>query len=257
MNKLSVILVEDDKDLSDITAEHLRLRNVNVKQVYSGIEFYAALQHAVYDAAIIDLGLPDQPGTVLIQYAAANTQMAILVVSAYDQTAKRITCYEAGADTFLPKPVDPEELHVALVGLAKKSAARVAEESHLVVGRGHEEIKPQISPNTDNKTDLVHEKWVLDTLKRQLLSPEHIVVDLNHNEFKLCYRLALSNGDIVHRAHMLESIYKRDDESAQRALDTLVRRLRKKIADETEGLTPIMTTYGVGHSFTDHIDIIR
>lgn len=254
MNKLSVILVEDDKDLSDITAEHLRLRNVDVKQVYSGIEFYAALQHAVYDAAIIDLGLPDQPGTVLIQYAAANTNMAIVVVSAFDQTAKRITCYEAGADTFLSKPVDPEELHVALVGLAKKALVR--HQRDVAVAIDDEKVTPP--PNGKARAvDIAPEAWVLDTLKRQLLSPEHIAVELNHNEFKLCYRLALSNGDIVNRAHMLESIYKRDDESAQRALDTLVRRLRKKIADETEGLTPIMTTYGVGHSFTDHIDIIR
>ena len=252
MSILSVILVEDDKDLSDITADHLRLRNVAVKQVYSGIEFYAALQSETYDAAIIDLGLPDQPGTVLIQYASANTNMAIVVVSAYDQTAKRITCYEAGADTFLSKPVDPEELFVALVGLSKKSAART------VVSTDQVETPTEVANKTEPiKAPAEPEKWILDTLKRQLVSPDEIHIELNHNEFKLCYRLALSNGDIVHRAHMLESIYKRDDESAQRALDTLVRRLRKKIADETSGNSPILTTYGVGHSFTDHIDIIR
>lgn len=252
MSILSVILVEDDKDLSDITADHLRLRNVAVKQVYSGIEFYAAMQSETYDAAIIDLGLPDQPGTVLIQYASANTNMAIVVVSAYDQTAKRITCYEAGADTFLSKPVDPEELFVALVGLAKKSAARTiaSEDQSAVFLEGTKKIESKKAP-------VESEKWILDTLKRQLVSPDEIHIELNHNEFKLCYRLALSNGDIVNRAHMLESIYKRDDESAQRALDTLVRRLRKKITDETSGNSPILTTYGVGHSFTDHIDIIR
>jgi len=252
MVQLSVILVEDDRDLSDITAEHLRLRNVHVDQVYSGIEFYAALQQKTYDAAVVDLGLPDQPGTVLIQYAAANTTMAIVVVSASDQAAKRISCYEAGADTFLSKPVDPEELYVALIGLSKKSKDR---HQSAEVGLAVTVNTPASSPPPS--VSQVADMWVLDAIKRQLISPDGTRVDLNHNEFKLCYRLALNNGDIVDRAHMLESIYKRDDESAQRALDTLVRRLRKKIADDTSGNPPIMTNYGLGHSFTEHIDIIR
>jgi DNA-binding response OmpR family regulator len=252
MTMLSVILVEDDKDLSDITADHLRLRGVEVEQVFSGLEFYAALQKAEFDAAIIDLGLPDQPGAVLIKYASANTDMAVVVVSAYDQTEKRISCYEAGADTFLSKPVDPEELYVALYGLARKSKGRARRD---VDASEFPDI--QIASDHQDVAGIDHEKWLLDTLRRQLVAPSGVSVDLNHNEFKLCYRLAMQNGDVVGRPQMLESIYKRDDESAQRALDTLVRRLRKKISEDTDGRSPIMTTYGVGHSFTDHIEIVR
>lgn len=253
MTKISVVLVEDDRDLSDITADHLRLRNIDVTQVFSGLEFYTALKLHSFDAAIIDLGLPDQPGTVLIKYAAENTDMAIVVVSAYDQTAKRISCYEAGADTFLSKPADPEELYAALLGHTKKKSLPPKENSEEVQSVSTK-VETKRSPPAD---DVVELAWHLDTLRRQLQSPEGVVLELNHNEFKLVYRLALNVGDVVDRHHMLESIYKRDDESAQRALDTLVRRLRKKIADETQGQTPILTTYGVGHSFTDHIDIIR
>lgn len=252
MKTLSVILVEDDKDLSDITADHLRLRGVEVTQVYSGLEFYAALQKENFDAAIVDLGLPDQPGTVLVEYVAANTEMAVVVVSAYDQTAKRIECYEVGADTFLAKPVDPEELYVALRGLVAKSKKRTPQDDKAAP----ESVEPP-STLVDSLANNDQDAWHLDTLRRKLVSPSGVPIELNHNEFKLCYRLAMQNGDVVSRAQMLESIYKRDDDSAQRALDTLISRLRKKISEYTDGSSPILTTYGVGHSFTEYIEIAR
>jgi two-component system OmpR family response regulator/two-component system response regulator TctD len=186
--------------------------------VGDGLSFYKALGDAPPDVAVLDLGLPDQAGETLIDYLRRNTTIPIIVITARDSLDTRLECYRTGADLFLGKPVDGRELAAAIASLAGRR-------------RGDTPTRP--TPPADAP-------WVLDIPRHALLTPAGEGAD---------------HG--ARRRDLLVALYGRDDESAEHALETLVRRTRQKIADVLGAPAPIQTEYGVGYRFGARLVIQR
>lgn len=235
VSKLSiqVLLVEDDKDLNSALTEILELHGFRVKGVQNGRDFYRESVLADYHVVVVDIGLPDQSGLVLIEYVRKNLNSSVLAISANDRQESRVDSYRAGADIFMPKPLNADELGAAIIGLGLRAQQRLYGDRDAAEVPEHKDC------------------WMLDPLRRQLVSPEAIKIELNLNETKSLELLMAASGETVERASMIETIYGRVDDSSQRALDTLMRRLRQKIASSTNGANPILTAYGVGHSFAE------
>lgn len=235
---IQVLLVEDDADLRGALAEYLNLNGCEVTAVGTGMAFYQALAEdaKTFQVAVIDLGLPDQPGHVLAEYARQNTRMSIIIVTANDSLDNRIETYHTGADLFLSKPLNSRELLAAVEAMDRRYQERYRVDL------------------TEQGVAFTH-GWRLDQARRQLCAPGGAIIALSPQETAVCELFCSADSGTVERSKMLVCIYGRDDESTQRALDNLIRRLRHKVTDGSGLPAPILTAYGIGYSFSEPLQV--
>ncbi len=224
--KTRVILVEDDRDLRESLIEYLNLAGYHMDGVGTGLEFYRNLALQLYDIAVVDLRLPDQDGVVLVEYARKNSEMGLIILTARDAVEDRVNGYAAGADIYLVKPVDGRELAAAIASLANR--------------RRESSAGPASAPQVC---------WQLDLGAWALTSPTGDCTTLTGKEMQFMEQLAECPGRPVSRETILQSLYASQDEAAGRALESLVRRLRAKIAGTAGAASPIKTLHAVGYSF--------
>jgi DNA-binding response OmpR family regulator len=224
--KTRVILVEDDQDLRESLVEYLNLADHLVEGVGSGLEFYRNLALHTYDIAVVDLGLPDQDGFVLIEYARKNSEMGLIILTARDTVDDRVNGYGAGADIYLLKPVDGRELAAAIASLATR--------------RRESSVGPDSSPAAC---------WQLDLGAWTLAAPTGETTTLTGKEMQFMAQLAECPGQPAPRENLLLCLYASREEAAGRALESLVRRLRAKITEATGVASPIKTSHTVGYVF--------
>lgn len=226
-NKIRVILIEDDVDLRESLADFLNLSSFEVSSADCALEFYRILNKKEFDIAIIDIGLPDQSGLVLAEFARNNTAMGIIMVSAFDTDADQVRGYETGADLYMTKPVDNKVLASALISLCKRKQQRIE------------------SKDLTSQTNA----WRLQGNDWLLITPQGEKIELTAKEFQFFEILALQADLSVTRKEIIWKLYKREDDFSSRALDALVSRLRQKIKKQSNMSSPIKTIHAYGYRF--------
>ena len=236
----NLLIVEDDVDLRECTSEFLCAIGYAVTAVGSAVEFYQVILARPYRVALIDLGLPDQGGEILVDYVRRNTSTGVIVITARATADARITTYKLGADLFMGKPINCDELAAAIASMVDRKG------NNVTFGRKVE------APNSAVKKA---NAWQLTTAGRKLITPDGASVDLTGNEFDFLCCLAAHHGTVDRKA-ILAAVNIQSGEGDQRALEALVRRIRHKVNAETQKPTPILTHYGVGYLFADQIQIL-
>lgn len=191
---------------------------------------------------LIDLGLPDEAGEVLIAYVRRNTASRIVVLTGRDDIQTRVACYRMGAHLFLAKPVDPIELIAAVNSLLA--------DSQMV---DSEPTSPSV-PAPGGGAVVPDEEWVLKLSKRTLLTPSGGRMLLSGGEFELLHILAVNGGKASHD-ELQQQLYGRADPSALKGLENRLGRIRRKIAAATGVAAPILNPYGVGFVFASRLTL--
>lgn len=225
----SIILVEDDKALRESIAEYLNCVGFDVTAVGDGLNFFRTLAEKKFAAAIIDRGLPDLDGLRLVEYIHANTSTRCIILTARDAVESRIAGYDAGADLYMVKPVDCRELVSALSNTVRRRR----------------------SDESGGKSAI----WRLNRGNATLISPDLSMIPLTGKELDFIRCLAAAPEQVIARQEIMTSLQYQNDEFANRALESLVRRLRRKIERAAKD-SPIITRHGVGYSFAMPITII-
>lgn len=234
-----IILVEDDQDLRESLLEYLQLTGYQVDGAGSALEFYHHLARHPYAVAILDIGLPDQDGLMLAAYLRQNSRTRIIILSAHTGIDDRIKGYRSGADTYLVKPVDGRELAAAI-------------DSQLQRDNSDQRRTTAASPAADPLAAAdaqPRRRWFFAPSAWLLTTPGGARIELSGKEMELMTLLMRQPGEIVRREEILAQLYQRDDDHANRALESLVRRLRQKIADHDPD-NPIKTCWGTGYCFS-------
>lgn len=229
---IRVILIEDDDALREGMQEYLELSGFAVDSAATGLAYYQHLAQGNYAVAVIDLGLPDQPGEILLDYTRRNTDTAIIVLTARDSVDTRIASYESGADIFLGKPANLPELVAAIRSLAKRGTRKASQAENVAAP------PPAAKP-----------VWKLSSANSRLVTPGGVAIPLSGKECQLLECFASPAGIRVTRQHILDNLYATADNAASRALDTLVRRLRRKVVAQSGESLPLRTVYSNGYSF--------
>lgn len=230
-----VILIEDDADFRNGLAEFLRLKDVNVTEVASGADCYSALRGNRFDVAIVDINLPDISGFKLARTLSGERRMGVIILTARGARMDRIKGYKGGADLFLTKPVDGDELVLAVRNLARRIA-----ESRPPAASGI-----RVAPSASDP-------WKLLLRRRCLVAPDGSVLQLSGREMIIMEHLSRKDGETAERDELI-SLLKYDTLGPEsRSLDALLRRLRRKA--EGCGLDlPLVTVRGLGVRFTSQI----
>lgn len=225
----NLLLVEDDALLRASLQSCLSQAGYEVTAVGSGLEYYQRLKEHPYQVALIDLGLPDQAGEVLVEYTRRNTATGIIVITANNTVASRIRCYSAGADLFLGKPIDRDEL-LASIGSV---ATRV--------------------PRQDEAAGAPRQ-WRLNCQVRVLTAPTGQDLELTAAESAFV-EVLMRAGSAVSRESLQEQLYAEANANNLHALEALVYRLRRKLVETTGQRDPILTHYGKGYTFAGLIAV--
>ena len=224
---MRIIIAEDDTEHRAPLMERLELEGFEVEGARSALEFYRGLAANGYDIAIIDTGLPDENGLDLVSWLRKKGGMGIILLTNRDDAHDRITGFRNGADLNLIKPVDGDELVLAVQSLGRR------------IVRGE---APRAEPVA------VH--WFFDPAHWRLQAPEGRAVKLTAVEMKFITRLFIQPGGVIVRKELRTELGYSHDKAGDRNLDALVGRLRRKIEELTDQPAPIQTVHGQGYVFS-------
>ena len=215
---MRILLVEDDPQLGDGLTVGLRQAGFAVDWLRDGRSADQALQSETFDLIVLDLGLPGLGGMTVLQRARQRGQnLPILILTARDATGSKIEGLDAGADDYLVKPIDIDELSARVRALLRRSAGRAA-------------------------PLLLHGELTLDPAARQVTRAGK-PVELSAREYALLQMLLESAGRVLTRSQLEQSLYGWNDEPDSNALEVHIHHLRKKLGSEL-----IRTLRGVGYT---------
>lgn len=214
---MRLLLVEDDPMIGESLEESLRLENYAVDWVRDGRNAELALQHDLYDLILLDLSLPHKPGLeILTDYRKRKGSAAVLILTARDAPSDRVKGLDSGADDYLIKPFDLDELLARIRALLRRKS-----------GRGQTELSSAglvLNPAT-------HEAFMHG-------QPLH----LSAREFSLLQILLETPGEVVSRTRLEEKLYGWNEEIESNTVEVYIHMLRKKL-----GTDFIRNVRGVGY----------
>ncbi len=214
---MRILLVEDDAALGEGIRTALKPEGYTVDWLQDGASALHALSHESFDLAVLDLGLPRLDGLeVLKRLRSAGNAIPVLVLTARDATSDRIAGLDAGADDYLVKPFDVNELKARLRALLRRSFNRA-------------------------QPALEYRGIVLDPVNQQV-SFNGQPVNLPRKEFLLLHELLAQPGRVLTRDKLQQLLYGWNEEVESNALEVHIHHLRKKFFPEL-----IRTVRGVGY----------
>lgn len=226
---LSIALVEDNDDVRDELVFNLSSRGMTVGAFASAEDFLAALDTAAsWSVVVLDIGLPGMDGYQLANWLRKIApRLGIVMLTARSATYDRIRGLSEGADAYLGKPVDMDELAATINAVARRLTAFAPEEKSKGV-------------------------WHLDCRQSQLTSPDGERFWLSYHEAAFMRLLALASGDPVDRESLIMGIGKDPSSFDPRALEVGISRLRRKIGGKG---SPLRSARGRGYQFVAEVSI--
>lgn len=219
---MRLLLVEDDKLLGDGIQAGLIQAGYAVDWMENAVNAEAALHTEDYELVILDLGLPDRSGLDVLKrlrnkaFAAKDSELPVLILTARDTVSDRVTGLDAGADDYMLKPFDLDELSARIRALTR---------------RHHGRANPVIR----------HAELELDPAAHTV-SLAGKGVNLSRREFGILQLLLESRGRVLSRTQLEEGLYAWGEEVESNAVEVYIHHLRKKL-----GADIIRTMRGVGY----------
>jgi DNA-binding response OmpR family regulator len=221
--KKRILVVEDDHALARVLADNLTYSGFEVEAVEDGDEVLRAVRTFGPDLVLLDVMLPGSSGFELCGLIREGGRTPVIMLTARDQKLDKLRGLEAGADDYITKPFDFDELKARLHAVLRRARRGVVR-----VQLGSVVIDFQNLHARDHRGD----------------------IHLTRREFDLLFYLAERRGMVVHRSELLREIWGYPTEPRTRAVDYAIKRLRRKLEMEPHNPRYITTVHGDGYSLT-------
>ncbi len=221
-----ILIVDDEPDLLELARVSLVRDGFAVETAVCGREALDRIARRMPDLLVLDLMLPDVPGTELcrrIRADARTTALPILILTAKGEEVDRVVGFELGADDYLTKPFSPRELGLRIRAILRRSQD------------GDAAKRGTLERGVLKLDEVAHRCFVADT-----------EIELTTKEFQLLKNLMLNAGRVLTREALLEKVWGSDVMVTARTIDTHMKRLREKLGAAGDG---IETVRGVGYRF--------
>jgi len=215
MQKSRILLVEDDETASEIIFHFLQDCGFDVNAVFTATDSIAKSNNEEYDIVLLDINLPDYNGFEVLKKLRQHTTIPIIVTSAYSDTKSKLTAFKYGANDYMVKPLDLEELEAR--------------------------IWVQLSNTSKIKTPL--EKNLFE-LKENAIYFNGEILELTSIEFEILSILVTNKNKVIKREDLVNAL---SSLSSERSLDNHIKNIRKKIGDNGRKSMYLKTEYGVGY----------
>ena len=230
-----VLVVEDERNIRELVCLHLGLEGYACEGLANGQEALARAERERFDLLVLDLMIPGLDGVSLcraVRRGGPNQDVPILMLTARRDESDKVLGLESGADDYLTKPFGVREL----VARARALLRRPRQSS----AASDEPVEPPVT---------IHGVEI-DPARRRV-RVEGREVDLTDQEFRLLHLLATHAGIVFSREALLSKIWRGDTYVTVRSVDTLVKRLRRRIEPDPAEPKYLLTVWGVGYKFAD------
>ncbi len=233
-----VLIVEDDTHIRDLIVLHVGLEGHRTTELGDGREALARATSEPFDLIVLDLMLPGVDGITIcraIRRTGPNQDAPILMLTARREESDKVLGLESGADDYLAKPFGIRELIARVRALLRRPRA-----SQLVAsGDGGVAERP------------IHVHGVEIDMARRRVRVRGAEVDLTAQEFRLLHVLASHPGIVFSREALLSRVWPDQTYVTPRSVDTLVKRLRRRVEESPGEPTLVLTVWGSGYKFAD------
>ena len=233
---VTVLVVEDEPNIRDLVCLHLRHEGYTCEAVADGQTALAAARERAFDLMVLDLMLPGLDGLSLcraVRNGQINADVPILMLTAKREESDKVVGLESGADDYLTKPFGVRELVARVRALLRR---------------------PRLSAQSavpDSSDAVVTVRGIEINEPRRKVSVAGRDVDLTDQEFRLLHLFVIHPGIVFSREALLSKIWRGDTYVTVRSVDTLVKRLRRRIEVDPANPEFIQTVWGVGYKFAD------
>jgi two-component system OmpR family response regulator len=229
-----ILMVDDDPGIRDVVSDFLGKHGYTVSTAADAREMEQLLERNPVDLIVLDVMLPGEDGLAVCRRLASDEGAPpIIMLSAMGEDTDRIVGLELGADDYLPKPCNPRELLARVRAVLRRSEARAS-------GGG-------VNASCE------FAGWALDLVRRELRSPQGVIVNLSSGEFSLLRVFVERPQRVLTRDQLLELARGPDSDAFDRAIDVQISRLRRKLDDGGGGQDLIRTIRNEGYMFTPKV----
>lgn len=224
---MRILVVEDDTDISTLISFHLRSNGFESDSAYTGREAIEMIDKGGYALILLDILLPEISGLEVLEYIrkkAADSRIPVIVTSAMSEESDIIKALELGADDYVTKPFSPKILLARI-----RSAIRRADGT-------------QEGGNTIKVNGII-----LDTDTRKAFLDEN-PVSFTATEFDILSQLMKSDGRVLSRGELIETIKGDDYPVTERSIDVQIASIRKKLGEKGQY---IKTVWGIGYRYAE------
>lgn len=231
--KVSLLVVEDDENISTAISEYFSRAGYSVRTVADGLAGVKAALEEPPDAVVLDLMLPKLEGLAVCKELREKVSyLPILMLTAKDDVVDKVLGLEMGADDYITKPFSLRELEARIKSVMRRSRT------------------PGGIDGLKDEAPLVRGSLRIDHGRREVTIGER-QIDLTPKEFDLLRLFASNPGRVFPRKYLLEKIWDYSYEGYDRTIDSHINRLRAKIEDNPENPQLILTVWGIGYKFSD------
>ena len=219
----AIMIVEDEPELASVVADYARAAGYAPSVFGDGAQALEAIRRAPPALVVLDLMLPGLDGLSLCRAVRAFSDVPIVMVTARVEEVDRLLGLETGADDYLCKPFSPRELMARIKAILRRAGATAATAAAAAA--------PAL---------------VLDQAARRIALHGQ-ALDLTPSEYAILAALARRPGQVLSRAQLLDAAQADNFDANDRAIDSHVKNLRRKIDAVAPGLEPIRSIYGLGY----------
>jgi len=230
-----ILVVDDEPRIRTMLRRYLSDEGFKVSEAGEGMAMRAALQREAIQLVLLDLMIPGEDGLSLARYVREHTQIPIIILTGKGDLIDRVVGLEAGADDYITKPFELREVLARIRTVLRRAEPRAA---------------PAAAQTSPAASEILRfEGWKLDLLKRELCRPAGDTVPLTAGEFELLRVFVHNPNRVLSREQLMDQVKGRDWAAYDRAVDTQVGRLRKKIESDPNSPALIKTVRGGGYVF--------
>jgi two-component system alkaline phosphatase synthesis response regulator PhoP len=231
--KLSILLVEDEENLQEALKLNLEFEGYEVTGVYDGVEALKAVRNEYFDLIILDVMLPELDGiSVCESIRLQNNEIPILILSAKNSGADRVLGLKKGADDYLTKPFNLEELLLRvhkLINKSKRISEKQAIADEYVFGQNRVNFKALQSTNREGQK-----------------------IALTKKEAMLLKLLIENKNEVVTREKILQAVWGYNVYPTTRTIDNFILSFRKYFEEDSRNPKFFHSVRGIGYKFTDN-----
>jgi DNA-binding response OmpR family regulator len=228
MSTKNILIVEDEKNISDVIKAYLIKDGFNVVVASDGKEAINLFKNNEIHLIILDLMIPKISGEEVCKRIRSTSEVPIIILTAKTNEENRIEGLSIGADDYVLKPFSPRELVSRVKALIRRS---------------YRDLSPLAEILSFNSGDLEIE------IDKMIVKKNNIIMDFTTNEFKILLSLVSNPGNILSREQLIESSFGHDYEGYDRTIDTYIKNIRHKIESNPRKPQYIQTVYGAGYKF--------
>jgi DNA-binding response OmpR family regulator len=231
-----IAVVDDDPKIRTILRKCFEREGYTVSEAATSGDLYAVLDSHYVDLITLDLGLAREDGLDIARQVRARSQIPIVMVTGKGDVVDRVVGLEIGADDYISKPFHLREVLARIRTVLRRSKHAPAEAASSTTGQ-------------PRPLEYHFEGWRLDPVKRALYAPDGTCCDLTTAEFDLLSLFVKRSGQVLERDTIMTLLKGQDWAANDRAIDTMVARLRKKVGGDSPSRSIIRTVRGIGYQF--------